>query len=57
MTLGAWVFLFWLSFVILTGIVLLVWGWTRDQFKDIEQAKYHVLDNNAPKPWPHQKGK
>jgi len=56
MTLGAWVFLFWLGFVILTGIVLLIWGWRRGQFKNVEEAKYKVLEDKAPEPWPHQKG-
>jgi nitrogen fixation-related uncharacterized protein len=56
MTLGAWVFLFWLGFVILTGIVLLIWGWRRGQFKNVEEAKYKVLEDKAPEAWPHQKG-
>jgi len=56
MTFGAWAFLFWLGFVILSGIVLLIWGWRRGQFKNIEEAKYKVLEDKKPAPWPHQKG-
>ena len=56
MTIGAWVFLFWLGFVILTGIVFLIWGWKRGQFKDVEEAKYKVLEDKKPVSWPHQKG-
>jgi len=56
MTFGAWVFLIWLGFVILTGIILLVWGWRRGQFVNVEEAKYAVLDEKTPEPWPHQKG-
>jgi nitrogen fixation-related uncharacterized protein len=56
MALGAWVFLIWLAFVILTAIVLLIWGWRRGQFKNVEEAKYKMLEDKEPKPWPHQKG-
>ena len=56
MTLGAWAFLVWLGFVILSGIVLLIWGWRHGQFKDIEAAKYRMLEDKEPEPWSHQKG-
>jgi nitrogen fixation-related uncharacterized protein len=56
MALGAWVFLIWLAFVILTAIVLLIWGWRRNQFKNVEEAKYKMLEDKEPEPWPHQKG-
>jgi nitrogen fixation-related uncharacterized protein len=56
MALGAWFFLIWLVFVILTAIVLLIWGWRRGQFKNVEEAKYKMLEDKEPEPWPHQKG-
>ena len=56
MALGAWFFLTWLAFVIMTAIILLIWGWRRGQFKNVEEAKYNMLEDKEPEPWPHQKG-
>lgn len=56
MALGAWFFLTWLAFVFMTAIVLLIWGWRRGQFKNVEEAKYKMLEDKEPEPWPHQKG-
>jgi nitrogen fixation-related uncharacterized protein len=44
-----------MAFVTFTGIVLLVWGWTHGQFRDIEAAKYSMLEEREPEPWPGRK--
>jgi cbb3-type cytochrome oxidase maturation protein len=56
MPLGLWVVFGWMVLVALTGIAFLIWGWRRGQFKDIEEAKYKMLEDREPEPWPHQKG-
>jgi nitrogen fixation-related uncharacterized protein len=56
MPLGMWVVLGWMAFVTLTGVVFLVWGWGHGQFRDIEEAKYRMLEEREPEPWPERKG-
>jgi cbb3-type cytochrome oxidase maturation protein len=56
MPLGMWVVVGWMAFVALTGVAFLVWGWRRGQFRDIEEAKYRMLEEREPEPWPEQKG-
>lgn len=56
MALGMWVVVGWMLFVALTGIVMLIWGWKRGQFKDIEEAKYRMLEDREPEAWPDKKG-
>ena len=56
MPLGMWVVVAWMAFVSLTGVAFWVWGWRTKQFKDIEEAKYRMLEEKEPEPWPHQKG-
>jgi cbb3-type cytochrome oxidase maturation protein len=56
MALGIWVVIGWMAFVILTGIVMFVWGWKRGQFNDIEEAKYKMLEEREPEDWPDRKG-
>jgi len=55
MALGVWVVFGWIAFVALTGIVMLIWGWKRGQFKDIEDAKYTMLEDREPEEWPDRK--
>ena len=50
MPLGMWVVVGWMAFVALTGVVFLVWGWRRGQFRDIEEAKYRMLEEREPEP-------
>ena len=45
MPIGMWVVVGWMVFVILTGIILLLWGVKHHQFDDIEEAKYHMLED------------
>ncbi len=55
MALGLWVFLGWMAFVIATAIGFLIWGWRRGQFRDVEEAKYRMLEDREPEAWPDQK--
>ena len=55
MALGLWVFLGWMIFVAGTGIVFLIWAWRNGQFKNIEEAKYRMLEDREPEPWPARK--
>ena len=56
MPIGLWVVVGWMFFVVLTGVIMLVWGWKRGQFKDIEEAKYKMLEDREPEPWPDSEG-
>jgi nitrogen fixation-related uncharacterized protein len=56
MPLGMWVVVGWMAFVALTGVAFLVWGWMHGQFHDIEEAKYRMLEEREPEPWPERKG-
>jgi cbb3-type cytochrome oxidase maturation protein len=56
MPLGMWMVVGWMVFVILTGIAFLVWGWKSGQFTNIEEAKYRMLEDREPEPWPQRKG-
>lgn len=44
-------FLFWIGAAALIGVALFIWGWRRGQFKNIEEAKYRMLDDRDPEPW------
>jgi nitrogen fixation-related uncharacterized protein len=52
MALGLWVFLGWMIFVAVIAIGLLIWAWRTGQFKNIEEAKYRMLEDREPEPWP-----
>jgi cbb3-type cytochrome oxidase maturation protein len=52
LSLGTWVVLGWILLVALIGIGFLIWGWRNAQFKDIESAKYKMLEDKEPQPWP-----
>jgi cbb3-type cytochrome oxidase maturation protein len=56
MPLGMWVVVGWMAFVALTGVIFLVWGWRRGQFRDVEEAKYRMLEEREPESWPERKG-
>ena len=55
MPMGMWVVVGWMAFVALTGVALMIWGWKRGQFRDVEEAKYRMLQDREPEPWPAQK--
>ena len=56
MPLGMWVVVGWMIFVPITVIALIIYAWKTGQFKDIEEAKYKMLEDKEPEPWPDQKG-
>jgi cbb3-type cytochrome oxidase maturation protein len=56
MPLGMWVVVGWMAFVALTAIVFFAWGWKHGQFRDIEEAKYRMLEDREPEPWPTHNG-
>ncbi|MHB1590114.1 MAG: cbb3-type cytochrome oxidase assembly protein [Sulfuricella sp.] len=55
MPLGLWLVVGVMAMVALTGIVFLIWGWENGQFRDIEEAKYRMLEEKDPEPWPDRK--
>jgi hypothetical protein len=56
MPLGMWVVLGWMIFVPLTVITMIIYAWKTGQFKNIEEAKYKMLEDKEPEPWPDRKG-
>ncbi len=52
MSAGARIFLFWIGSAAVIGVGLLIWAWRSGQFKDIEEAKYRMLEDREPEPWP-----
>ncbi len=52
MPLGMWAFVGWMALVTIIGIGFLLWGLSTGQFKDIEEAKYRMLTDREPEPWP-----
>jgi len=57
MPFGLWVVVGWMGFVILTGLVMLFVAWRSGQFEDIEEAKYRMLEEREPEPWPTKEGR
>jgi len=55
MPLGLIFLIGWMAFVVLTGIIFLVYGFMTGQFKDIEEAKYRMLEDREPEDWPGRK--
>ncbi len=52
MPLGVWFLVGWMGFVLLTGIIFLIYGFATGQFKDVEEAKYQMLEDRDPEDWP-----
>lgn len=52
---GVWLIVGWSAFAILTGVVFFIWGWRGGQFKNVEEAKYRMLEDREPEPWPTKK--
>lgn len=55
MLLGLWIVAGGMVVVALTGVALFLWGWKNGQFRDIEEAKFRMLDDKEPQPWPDHK--
>jgi cbb3-type cytochrome oxidase maturation protein len=56
MPLGMWVVVGWMALVPLIGVVLFIWGWKSGQFRNVEEAKYRMLEEQEPEDWPARKG-
>jgi nitrogen fixation-related uncharacterized protein len=52
MSVGARLLLFWAGSAVVIGVALLIWGWRSGQFRNIEEAKYRMLEDREPEPWP-----
>ena len=55
MSLGVIVLVGGMAVIALSGIVFLIWGILNGQFKNIEEAKYTMLEDKEPEPWPEKK--
>lgn len=55
MPLGLWIVVGWMAFVMLTALILLFIAWQSGQFKDIEEAKFKMLEEREPEPWPEKR--
>lgn len=56
MPLGLWVVAGWMALVSLITLLFILWGWKSGQFHDIEEAKYKMLEDKEPEPWPCREG-
>jgi nitrogen fixation-related uncharacterized protein len=56
MSLGTIVLIGGMAVVVISAIAFLIWGISTRQFKNVEEAKYTMLEDREPEPWPHQKG-
>jgi uncharacterized membrane protein len=54
MPFGMWVVVGWMAFVIVTALVMLIIAWRGGQFKNIEEAKYRMLEEREPESWPER---
>jgi cbb3-type cytochrome oxidase maturation protein len=52
MPLGLWVVFGWMLLVAIIAAALFLWGLKSGQFKDIEEAKYRMMEDVDPEPWP-----
>jgi nitrogen fixation-related uncharacterized protein len=52
MPLGVWVVVWWMAFVVATGVALLVYAWRTGQFRNVEEPKYRMLEDREPEDWP-----
>lgn len=57
MSLGEIVFIGWSLLMVIITTVFIVWGWETGQFKNIEKAKYDMLQEREPLPWPGRESK
>jgi len=56
MSWGVVAWLLWTLAVVLSGVVLLLWGWNSSQSRNIEEPEYHVLEDRGPEDWPGRQG-
>lgn len=51
MLLGMWINVGWMAFVFLISVCFLLWAFRHGQFRDVESAKYRMLEDKEPEPW------
>ena len=56
MSLGTVILIGGMAVIALSAIAFLIWGLATQQFKNVEEVKYKMLEDREPEPWPHQKG-
>ena len=54
MAVGLWVLLGWMFVVMVTALLFLAWAKDSGQLDNIEEAKYRMLEERAPEPWPEK---
>jgi len=55
MSLGTFVLIGGMTLIVLSALAFLTWGLSTKQFNNVEEAKYKMLEEREPEPWPHQK--
>jgi nitrogen fixation-related uncharacterized protein len=56
MSLGTVVLIGGMAIVAISAVAFLIWGLSTGQFKNVEEAKFKMLEDREPEPWPHQEG-
>lgn len=56
MALGVIVLIAGMAVIVLIALAFLIWGIRNSQFKNVEEAKYTMMEDKEPQPWPHQEG-
>ena len=57
MSIGEIVFIGWSVLMVIISLVYFVWAWESGQFNHIEKAKFDMLEDKEPLPWPGREGK
>lgn len=57
MSTGEIIFIGWSMLMVIISVVYFVWAWESGQFKHIEKAKYDMLEEKEPLPWPGREQK
>lgn len=52
MSIGELFFIGWSLLMVITSAVFFIWAWQSGQFKNVEKAKYDMLEDKEPLPWP-----
>jgi hypothetical protein len=55
MPIGMILFIAWMALEVVVVIGTIVWGVEQGQWKNIEKAKYTMLEDHEPAPWPHRR--
>ncbi|MEJ2301820.1 MAG: cbb3-type cytochrome oxidase assembly protein [Anaerolineales bacterium] len=52
MSIGEVFFVGWSLLMVIISAVFFIWAWETGQFKHVEKAKYDMLEDKEPLPWP-----